>query len=212
MITMAFITRCWKNGWVNVAICGLCMCALLGFASIAQAQSSPDISQFYVDRIDDEVVASGNIVFELPTAVEDALLKGVPLFFVLEADLLRERWYWFDRKVTSVKRHTRLVYQPLMRRWRINVTAGAGREGGVGLALNQTYDTLEQALAAVKRVSRWQIADTAELSPGVKYKVDLRFRLDLSQLPLPFQIGTFGQTEWDLTAFVTVPLNLNPAK
>ncbi len=209
---MASFTRCWRNGWVDAAARGLSAFVLAWFACIAHAQSPADINQFHVDRIDEEVVVAGNIVFELPAAVEDALLKGVPLFFVLEADLLRERWYWFDRKVTSVKRHTRLVYLPLMRRWRLNVTAGTGREGGVGLALNQSYDTLEQALAAVKRVSHWQIADAAELAPGVKYKVDLRFRLDLSQLPLPFQIGTFGQSEWDLAAFVTVPLTLNPAK
>lgn len=209
---MAFITRCWKNGWVDVAMRWLATFALVWGACVAHAQSPADISQFHVERIDDEVVATGNISFELPAAVEDALLKGVPLYFVLEADLLRERWYWFDRKMASVKRHTRLVYLPLMRRWRLNVTAGAGREGGVGLALNQNYDTLEQALAAVKRVSHWQIADATELLPGVKYKFEFRFRLDLTQLPLPFQIGALGQSEWDLAAAVTVPLTMNPAK
>jgi hypothetical protein len=209
---MAFITRCWKNGWIDTATQWLCWLALAVGSCVAHAQSPTDISQFRVERIDEEVVASGNIVFELPAAVEDALIKGVPLYFVLEADLLRERWYWFDRKIISVKRHSRLVYLPLMRRWRLNVTAGAGREGGVGLALNQSYDTLEQALAAVKRVAHWQIADAAELSAGVKYKVDFRFRLDLTQLPLPFQIGAFGQSEWDLAATATLPLTLNPAK
>lgn len=209
---MASITRYWKNKWIDVAVRCICLFVLVWGTGAVHAQSPADIGQLRVERADDEVIATGNIVFELPTAVEDALLKGVPLFFVLEADLLRERWYWFDRKVTSVKRHTRLVYLPLMRRWRLNVTAGAGREGGVGLALNQNYDTLEQALAAVKRVSHWQIADAADLLPGVKYKVELRFRLDLSQLPLPFQIGAFGQSEWDLAAAVTVPLNMNPVK
>lgn len=189
-----------------------CVFTAMLFAGLVYAQSTADISQFRVERGDDQVVASGNIVFELPSPVEDALLKGVPLFFVLEADLLRERWYWYDRKVVGVKRHTRLAYQPLTRRWRLNVTAGAGREGGVGLALNQSFDTLEQALSTIKRVSHWQIADASELSPGVKYKVEFRFHLDLSQLPLPFQIGALGQSDWDLAATVTVPLSLSAAK
>jgi len=176
------------------------------------AQNATEISQFRVERVDDQIVASSNIVFELPVAVEEALLKGVPLFFILEADLLRERWYWYDRQIASVKRHSRLAYQPLTRRWRLNVTAGAGREGGGGLALNQSFATLEQALSAIKRVSQWQIAEATDLAPGVKYKVEFRFRLDLSQLPLPFQIGTLGQSEWDLTAGVTAPLVLTPAK
>lgn len=185
---------------------------LLVWACLVQAQNSAEISQFRVDVIDDEVVASSTIVFELPQAVEDALLKGVPLFFMTEADIVRERWYWYDKKVTSVRRQTRLAYQPLTRRWRLNVTAGTAREGGVGLALNQSFDTLEQALSAVKRVTYWQVANLSELSAGVKYKVEFRFRLDVSQLPLPFQIGTLGQTDWDLAAAATAPLTIPPPK
>ena len=189
-----------------------CVGVLFLFAVVANAQNATEITQFRVERVDDQIVASSNIVFELPTAVEDALLKGVPLYFILEADILRERWYWYDRQMASVKRHSRLAYQPLTRRWRLNVTAGAGREGGGGLALNQSFATLEQALSAIKRVSQWQIAEVADLAPSVKYKVEFRFRLDLSQLPLPFQIGALGQSEWDLTAGVTAPLVLTPAK
>jgi hypothetical protein len=209
---MVSFTRSCKNGWLPSVMRGLLLSMLLAWASLAQAQSSADIPQFRVEVIDDEVVASSSIVFELPQPVEDALLKGVPLFFVTEADIVRERWYWYDRKVTSVRRHTRLAYQPLTRRWRLNVTAGAAREGGVGLVLNQSFDTLEQALATVKRVSYWPVANLSELSSGVKYKVEFRFRLDISQLPLPFQIGTLGQTDWDLSAAATAPLVIAPPK
>jgi hypothetical protein len=191
---------------------GLLLSMLFVWVGLVHAQSSADVSQFRVDVVDDEIVASSNIVFELPPAVEDALLKGVPLFFVSEADIVRERWYWYDKKVTSVRRYTRLAYQPLTRRWRLNVTAGGAREGGVGLALNQSFDTLEQALATVKRVAYWPIANLSDLSSGVKYKVEFRFRLDVSQLPLPFQIGTLGQTEWDLAAAATAPLTIPSPK
>lgn len=190
----------------------VCALMLAFLATGAHAQNRAEITQFRAERVDDQIVASSNIAFELPAAVEEALLKGVPLFFVLEADVLRERWYWYDRQVATARRHTRLAYQPLTRRWRLNVTAGSGREGGVGLALNQSFDTLEQALSTVKRVSQWQIADATELAAGAKYKVEFRFRLDLSQLPLPFQIGALGQSEWDLAAAVIVPLSLNPSK
>lgn len=212
MITTVSITRYWKNGCLEKVTRFFCALLLALAAHSTFAQSRAEITQFRVERVDDEVVASGNIAFELPTAVEEALLKGVPLFFVVEADLLRERWYWYDRQVATARRHTRLAYQPLTRRWRLNVTAGAGRDGGVGLALNQSFDTLEQALSTVKRVSQWQIADANELASGAKYKVEFRFRLDLTQLPLPFQIGALGQSEWDLAAAVTVPLVLSLPK
>jgi hypothetical protein len=175
-------------------------------AAQVRAQSSTEISQFQVERLDDEVLVSAQVLFELPSAVEDALLKGIPLFFVIEADVLRERWYWYDKKQVSAERHFRLAYQPLTRRWRLNVTSGSGREPNLGLALNPSFDTLTEALTALKRVSRWKIADAAELDSGQKYKVIFRFRLDLSQLPRPFQIGTLGQSDWDLAATASAAL------
>ena len=43
----------------------------------------------------------------LPRAVEDAMQRGVPVYFVAEAQLLRNRWYWRDERVARVQR-TRL--------------------------------------------------------------------------------------------------------
>lgn len=175
---------------------------------LAQAQTSTEVTQFRVERADDDVLVSAQMLFDLPSAVEDALLKGIPLFFVAEADIVRERWYWYDKQVGTSARHMRLVYQPLMRRWRLNVTSGAAREGSLGLALNQSFDTLPQALASIKRILRWKVADATELDGSVKYKVEFRFRLDLSQLPRPFQIGAIGQSDWDLAASASMPLSL----
>jgi hypothetical protein len=82
----------------------------------------------------------------------------------------------------------------------------------MGLALNQSLDTLNQALSVIKRVSRWKVADISELDPAVKYKVEFRFRLDLTQLPRPFQIGALGQSEWDISAVIAQPLSFEVAK
>jgi hypothetical protein len=68
------------------------------------------------------------------------------------------------------------------------------------LALSQSYETLAQALASVKQLSQWKVGDITEADPSVKYKVEFRFRLDLSQLPRPFQIGAIGQSEWNVQA------------
>lgn len=178
-------------------------------AGQAQAQNTTDISQYQVERVDDEVLLSAQIAFELQPAVEEALLKGIPMFFVTEAEVLRERWYWYDKKISAVERHLRLAYQPLTRRWRLNVTAGAANQG---LVLNQSFESLTEALAAVKRISRWKIADTSDLDGSPKYRVDFRFRLDLSQLPRPFQIGALGQSDWDLAATASTVVSLAPAK
>jgi len=179
---------------------------------LAQAQNAADLQQLRADRIATEVLVSANVGFELPPVVEEALLKGIPLFFMLEADLLQERWYWYDKKVAGAQRQLRLAYQPLTRRWRVSATAAPGGDSSQGLALSQNFDTLAQALSTVKQISRWKVGELSDADASAKYRVEFRFRLDLSQLPRPFQIGAIGQSEWDIQASGRVPLRAEAGK
>lgn len=200
-----FFTPCCKSNLISNALRLFFACLLLATAA-AHAQVSTDITQMRLERSDDEWQISAQLQFEVPPVVEDALLKGIPMVFVFSADVLRERWYWwYDKKTQSTERHMRLAYQPLTRRWRLNVSNGP-TSTSVGLILNQSYDSLAQALSAIKRLTKWKIADAADIEPGAKYKLDFRFRLDLGQLPRPFQIGTLGQSDWDIAASVLMPL------
>ena len=198
-------THCCKNKPISLVL-RLFVAWLLFAAAAVHAQVATDISQLRLERSDDEWQLSAQLQFDVPSVVEDALLKGIPMVFVYSADVLRERWYWYDKKVINTERSMRLAFQPLTRRWRLNVNSGPAANNGVGLALNQSFDSLSQALSAIKRVAKWKIADTGDLDSGVKYKVDFRFRLDLGQLPRPFQIGAIGQSDWDISANVLLPL------
>jgi hypothetical protein len=121
----------------------------------------------------------------LPRTVEDALQHGVPIYFIAQADLKRNRWYWRDERVARVTRQWRLAYQPLTGNWR------------VGLAgINQTHATLEEALSVLSRSAGWRLAELAQLDPDSRYYVDFSFRLDTSQLPGPMQFGLGSGGEW----------------
>jgi hypothetical protein len=209
---MASITRCWKNRGLEKAVCWF-FCALFCVTmGAAHADNPTEITQFRAERQEEDILVSAQMVFELPSAVEDALLKGIPMYFVAEVEMLRDRWYWSDKRVATTQRNMRLAYQPLTRMWRLNVTPGASSGGSQGLTLNQSFDTLGQALAVIKRVSRWKVADAGDLDGGAKHRVEFRFRLDLSQLPRPFQIGALGQTGWDISASLNLPLILESSK
>ncbi|MBE7942078.1 DUF4390 domain-containing protein [Ramlibacter aquaticus] len=188
--------------------CALAALLLLGTA--ARAESFIDVSALSVERSDEGVLLSANLRFDLPVVVDDALAKGIPMFFVADAFLMRDRWYWYDKQVASATRHMRLSYQPLTRRWRLVVSAAP--VGTAGLALGQIFDSREEALAAVQRISHWKIADLQELDPEARYSVDFRFRLDVSQLPRPFQIGTVGHGDWSINAARNVRLAPEPAR
>ena len=178
----------------------LAACALLALTGAALADGpATDITQFQLERSDEGLLLSVAVRFDLPPVIDDALLKGIPMFFVAEAVLYRDRWYWYDREVSRVQRHMRLSYQPLTRRWRLTIAPSV--IGNSGVALSQGFDSKEEAMVVVQRISRWKIAEPGELNPGERYNVDFRFRLDVSQLPRPFQIGAVGQADWNISAF-----------
>ena len=208
----AFITHCLRNARLDLIGLLACTCLVWGSAGPARAQTRPaEISSVKVERAGDAIVLSASVQFDLSTAVEDALLKGVAMIFVAEADVLRERWYWTNKKVVHAERHMRLAYQPLTRRWRLNVASGQITNAGLGLALNQNFDTLPDALAAVQRLSRWKIAEVSDIDPEQRYLIEFRFGLDVFQLPRPLQIGTLGQTDWDISVFSRQALTLETA-
>lgn len=182
------------------------MLALLWTPVRAQAPYA-DVPQMNVERTEDGVLLSATIRFDLPPAVDDALAKGIPMFFVAETSIYRDRWYWYDKRVAGASRHMRLAYQPLTRRWRLQVSSSP--IGQSGLVLGQAFDTREEALAAIQRVSRWRVADPGDIDPDATHYVDFRFRLDVSQLPRPFQIGAVGQSDWNILAVRTQRLVLD---
>lgn len=169
-----------------LAVCWLGLAALtLGLPTPARADSM-NLESFELTRNDDGLMLSFSAAFELSRPVEDALQKGVPLFFVAEAEVFRDRWYWRDKKVNSVSRTWRLAYQPLTRKYRVTF-------GG----LNQAYDNLPEALAAVSRTVNWKLADASQLDDGRHY-VEFSFQLDTTQMPRPMQIGIGGQADWSM--------------
>lgn len=171
------------------------LCLLLAPLGAAQAEQG-EVTQLRLERSDEGILLSAALRFDLPPTVEEALGKGIPMYFVADAVLLRERWYWTDKTVAQAHRHMRLSFQPLTRRWRL--LAATGPIGGAGLALGQTFDTREEALRAVQSIAGWKIADLSEIDPDARHTLEFRFRLDMSQLPRPLQIGAVGQSEWSV--------------
>jgi hypothetical protein len=138
--------------------------------------------------------------FELPAVLEDAVNRGIALYFVVDFELYRTRWYWFDRKLLSQALTYRLTYSPLTRQYRL--ARGA---------LAQPFDTLAEALATLRRVRSWKVIEAGVLQKGEDYRAQTRMRLDISQLPKPFQINALLTRDWTLASdwrAVPVPAEL----
>jgi Domain of unknown function (DUF4390) len=186
------------------------------YAAGSEGVTAAVISSIQVERGEGAVFLNAQLKFDLPLPVEDVLLKGIPLFFVADAEVRRERWYWYDKKLVIATRQMRLAYQPLTRRWRLNVSNVFGGTGGLasglGGGLPQYFDTLSEAMSKIQRINRWRIVELADLDPDALHTLDLSFRLDVSQLPRPFQIGLIGQSDWNISTYKSIRFSSEATK
>jgi hypothetical protein len=167
---------------------GLVLMLLLGLLGVRAVRAQGvDLATLQLQRQDGELTLDFDARLTLSKSVEDAMQRGVPVYFVAEAALYRGRWYWRDERVARVQRSWRVAYQPLTSTWRVGF-------GG----FNQSFQTLAEALTVVSRSSRWKVADLSQLDPDSKYYLEFSYRLDSSQLPSPMQLGLGSQAEWVL--------------
>lgn len=168
----------------------LLMCALmapLAWGSAPARAQGVELATLQTQRQDGDLNLEFAARLSLPRAVEDALQRGVPVYFVAQASLYRSRWYWRDRRLARVQRTWRVAFQPLTGQWRVGL-------GG----LNQTFATLDEALASASRSAGWRLTDLGQLGTDASHYVEFSYRLDSSQLPGPMQFGLGAAGDWTL--------------
>ena len=153
-------------------------------ASPAHAQGI-EVKRATVTFLDEAFVLEAEFDIALTHTLEDVLSKGVPLYFRLEFELIRPRWYWFNERVYSLQQEYRLSFNALTRQYRL----GAGN-------LHQNFSSLAEALEVMSRLRRREEIEPGMFRRGEPYAAALRMRLDTSQLPKPFQLNALGAREW----------------
>ena len=178
---------------------GLALAAGASLSSRAQA-TTVDTEPLMLTMSQEGLFVTTAAVFALPRSLEDVLSRGIALYFETVATVVRPRWYWFNEDIAQARREVRLAYQPLLQRYRVSV-------GG----LQQNYDSLDEALGVVQRTRHLRVAEPSQLVAGQSYQLDARFRLDLSQLPRPFQLNVSSQSDWKIeTTFQPQPFVWTP--
>ena len=124
--------------------------------------------------------------FDLTRALEDALSRGVPLYFTTEVHLTRPRWYWFDEKALRATRTARVSYNVLTQKYHVSLDG----------SLQQSFATLDDALVLVRRPPRWEIGQRAMLKSGQVYDIAIRMGLDVARLPKPIQVHAINSSDW----------------
>ncbi|HTD91970.1 MAG TPA: DUF4390 domain-containing protein [Burkholderiales bacterium] len=170
-----------------VQLLTLCAVTAMGWGAVVAHANDIEVRKASISAVDDGYVLEATLDMRLTPALDDALHKGVPLYFVLEFELIRSRWYWTNEKVATLQQQQRLSYNTLTRQYRV----------GVG-ALYQNFSSLKEALDYMSRVYRRQDIEPGALRKDTSYAAMLRLRLDTTQLPKPFQLHT-GR-DWDMAS------------
>jgi hypothetical protein len=171
------------SGWAAVLLLALSL--LLSSASPAADNIAVKSAELRADEEGYVVSAEFDVAFN-PT-LEEAIQKGVPLYFVFEFELSRPRWFWVDEKVLSFSTHYRVSYNAITRQYRV----------AIGL-LSQTFDGLDEVERFLSRVNSRQVATLDQLVKGTRYEAAVRLRLDVNALPKPFQVSALASRDWSM--------------
>jgi hypothetical protein len=164
--------------WVGLAALLLALAALANEISVSDVRLRPAEAGLMLDA---------DFGFDLTPRLAEVVSNGVPLYFRVDFELTRRRWYWFDETAASSRLELRLSYHALSRQYRLST----------GL-LQQSFASLDEALNVLKRIRNWLVVDRTVTFADADYEGAVRMRLDTNLLPKPFQLSALTSRDLQL--------------
>ncbi len=184
------------------AICLGLIVALAGAAAQGARADEIDVVDARLAASEEGLLLSADFAFEFSPRLQEAVANGVPLHFVVEFEMTRPRWWWFDQDTASRRTQWRLSYHALSRQYRLS--SGA---------LHQYFGALDEALEVMRRLRNWLVLEHSVQLTGSQYEVAVRMRLDTAQLPRPLQVSALTNRELRLESawkrFIYLPPKLS---
>ena len=174
--------RCCKN-LLRALFCSALLAALVAQAADISVRNP----QLTASEDGYSVAADFNINFN--TRLDEAVNKGVVLYFAADFELSRSRWYWFDEQIVRRSKTFQLSYHALTRQYRLSTGA-----------LHQSYPTLDDALGVISHLRNWQVLEKDAVKVDQRYLAGLRMRLDLTQMAKTFQVSALANRDWNLSS------------
>ena len=142
-----------------------------------------------VEAVDEGWQIDAEFDIQFSPKLEEAVNRGVPLYFVLDFEMTRPRWYWFDEKPVHFSQTYKISYTPLLRQYRLSVGS-----------VYQNFSTFEEVTRVLSRLRGVAIADHNAIKKDSAYQASVRLRLDTAQLPKPFQLNAIASRDWSLSS------------
>lgn len=146
-----------------------------------------EVREASVRSVEDGLVLDADFAFELTPRLAEVLSNGVPLYFRVDFELTRRRWYWWNETAAERDLELRLSYHALSRHYRLSTGA-----------LQRSFATLEEALDVLKHLRGWLVVERTVTFADADYDAAVRMRLDTTLLPKPFQLSALTSRELHL--------------
>jgi hypothetical protein len=159
---------------------------IVAFVPLVHAEGIA-VTSATIEQADDGWKLDAEFDVQFSPRLEEAVNRGVPLYFVVEFELAQPRWYWFDEKPVQLSQSYRISYTPLLRQYRLTVGT-----------VYQNFTRFEEVTRVLSRLRGWHVADKGALKKDQVHQASVRMRLDTAQLPKPFQLNAIASRDWTL--------------
>jgi len=169
----------WLSGLAEVVLAALC----LWVGSVHGEEIA--LREAQLRLANEGLMLEAEFNFDFPPRLAEAVANGVPLYFLVEFEMTRPRWYWIDERAAEKRLQLRLSYHALSRQYVVS-----------NGPLEQQFESLDEALGVLRRIRNWVVGERIALVSEARYEAAVRMRLDTSLLPKPIQLSALTSNEW----------------
>ena len=191
---MAFSMRYYKKSKKIILACLIPLfAATLFFANHAMAantlntMNSITIKSAELIPLDENFLLNAEVEIKFNEDMQEAILKGFELNFLIEFQLVTPRKYWFDDEIVTVTNRVTLGYHALSRQFLV-----------IRGEQQKTFATLDEAIAELENISDLKVFSKSEIEKGFVYKAAVLMRLDHNKLPKALQVDAISSDEWKM--------------
>jgi hypothetical protein len=141
-------------------------------------------------RVEEDVVyLNARVDYGLSAEALEALESGVPLTMVVDIEVLRDRRWWWDKKVAALQQRYQLLYHALSNKYIVrNLNSGSQR----------SFPERGAAQRALGEIEGLPMLDRKLLEPDAGYWARIRASLDIESLPAPMRPLAYISSQWRL--------------
>lgn len=173
------------------------LAVVLTLLSLSLTQASPR-GHFAIRHANTELheqvyLLNAELIFQPSEENIEALRNAVPLTFVLDIEVYRQRAYLWDEHIAHLQQRYQLKYHPLSERYILTY---------LNTGIRDSFSTLHQALATLNKLRDWPLLDKHLVRSNKNYQVYLQTYLDIEALPAPMRAMAYFSQHWRLVSEV----------